>query len=74
MEHNHIMEIEDANKNIMRITPLGKISQEETSSKSLSFLGAGQEVGRSCVVLEYLGKTIMVKSCLFLQVTLFFAV
>jgi len=43
MEHNHIMEIEDANKNVMRITPLG----------------AGQEVGRSCVVLEYLGKTIM---------------
>ncbi len=34
MEHNHIMEIEDANKNIMRITPLGKFLHR---NPSLSF-------------------------------------
>ena len=56
MEHNHTMEIEDANKNIMRITPLGKFQLKISSYLK----GAGQEVGRSCVVLEYLGKTIMV--------------
>jgi len=61
LKHDYKVVPEKNNNKLLHETELHLFSIKMTDSATLSvtMLGAGQEVGRSCCVLQYRGKTIV---------------